>query len=901
MSSEMDEAPSSSLQELRRRRRERQAEEEKQQENRLKNEKDSGTTEMEEDAVQIKDDEKTSQEKKTLSDPSLLGREGELLREGYSLTELGLLEESVFGAYKSLDDTLEQLRTRHLPTILAEPLSEELASCLYSPDTMLVGPNNETLAKGTSELMRLSSTFVTAQRAASRALQTFIATTSSFSSSSAETRRSMTAVSDYPTISYQLIMNPPPVISNNADMTTSKKNETRILVLWSVALPVLLTDFLQLGGGGGSSSTNAKTPFFWDAARQTLESATATRPFTGLSELTLRDARIVRHQVHALSLNNGTYIVPPSTWASSVAFLRRSVVLTNNVDTTRNNKDRPLSFASVLGEVSNVLNTISNLQQETNNNEDDGDDDTVLPPGSLVPLFLTGESLTTLLEDAKKTTSMDVSNMINVDSTLEEEEETAFGNNIPVFASRQWHQVYVPAHAAITTFVQSYLPSLVGSSGSQSSTGRRSPAMWQGMFDTDVQLVMAEDDTVLLRGSKRVQEYYQTLAALRKRSTMDFTIVSTDADWKTSTVTVSWRTTVNAGAAVVASLAQDVEGTDRFLLRMDNDQNCRIARIEQVELFVGGRPIREAEWVLALVRAVEGIGNGGFPTATVLSDVIQLIAAATGSNNKQPPTTLDSSSAKKKELKAKRGSTTTLPNEVMMSMEAKAAVYDIMCALQEDVPLLVVSPSNSNEQPFPSSSSSLFVSLPAPPAERFLDESIELRGLLKEELARGIGNYDRAVGFAAASLRAALGTGRVFLLTEGTKDPVQTRIELTSPSKIRVTLLLKLRVDPAAAALTPLFATATPQTTTPIARRAGGGLPLDTELVWEYRIDPSTGLIVQHSILEIRINGQPSPAEVVSGWFRKAVSVTERDGNQNGIRAVLEALAWARSFGQPPS
>eukprot|EP00978_Attheya_sp_CCMP212_P037663 scaffold179597_cov62-Attheya_sp.AAC.1 len=114
----------------------------------------------------------------------------------------------------------------------------------------------------------------------------------------------------------------------------------------------------------------------------------------------------------------------------------------------------------------------------------------------------------------------------------------------------------------------------------------------------------------------------------------------------------------------------------------------------------------------------------------------------------------------------------------MMSMEAKAAV-----ALQEDVPLLVVSLSNLNEQPFPSSSSSLFISLTAPPVERFLDESIELRELLKEELARGIGNYDRAVGFAAASLRAALGTGRVFLLTEGNKDPVQTRIELTSPSK----------------------------------------------------------------------------------------------------------------------
>jgi hypothetical protein len=105
-----------------------------------------------------------------------------------------------------------------------------------------------------------------------------------------------------------------------------------------------------------------------------------------------------------------------------------------------------------------------------------------------------------------------------------------------------------------------------------------------------------------------------------------------------------------------------------------------------------------------------------------------------------------------------------------------------------------------------------------------------------------------------------------------------------NPSKIKVTLLLKLRVDPAAAALTPLFAPAgASQTTTPMTRR-GGGLPLDTELVWEYRIDPSTGLIVQHSILEIRINGQPSPAEVVSGWFRKAMSLTERDENQSGIQ-----------------
>eukprot|EP00978_Attheya_sp_CCMP212_P012221 scaffold30389_cov70-Attheya_sp.AAC.3 len=84
---------------------------------------------------------------------------------------------------------------------------------------------------------------------------------------------------------------------------------------------------------------------------------------------------------------------------------------------------------------------------------------------------------------------------------------------------------------------------------------------------------------------------------------------------------------------------------------MDEDQNCRIARIEQVQLFVGGQLIREAEWVLTLVRAVEGSGNGEFPTAVVLSDVVQFIAAATGSNSKQPPTTLDSSSAKKKSSK----------------------------------------------------------------------------------------------------------------------------------------------------------------------------------------------------------------------------------------------------------
>ena len=56
------------------------------------------------------------------------------------------------------------------------------------------------------------------------------------------------------------------------------------------------------------------------------------------------------------------------------------------------------------------------------------------------------------------------------------------------------------------------------------------------------------------------------------------------------------------------------------------------------------------------------------------------------------------------------------------------------------------------------------------------------------------------------------------------------------------------------------------------------------------------GDIVEHRIVENRVNGQRSPADVVSAWTKGAAG-GEGSSQQGAVSAFLDAVKWARSVG----
>ena len=194
-----------------------------------------------------------------------------------------------------------------------------------------------------------------------------------------------------------------------------------------------------------------------------------------------------------------------------------------------------------------------------------------------------------------------------------------------------------------------------------------------------------------------------------------------------------------------------------------------------------------------------------------------------------------------------RKPTPTAKGPPKLKPEAAAAFYGILCALHRDLPTLV----DANAQ--------------SPPAAEYISPDIELRGYLDELLVKGSSSYNQVANVLTASLRTALLTGRV--TAEARPSP---KIEFTSEGSIKVSLLVKLRVK-----VTP--------------GESVLGIPLKLELVFEYKVN-AEGKIMEHKLVESRVNGQLTPGDVLSRWIKG----TTLDDTPN--LSLLDALAWARSF-----
>ena len=192
-----------------------------------------------------------------------------------------------------------------------------------------------------------------------------------------------------------------------------------------------------------------------------------------------------------------------------------------------------------------------------------------------------------------------------------------------------------------------------------------------------------------------------------------------------------------------------------------------------------------------------------------------------------------------------------------------------MTELHERLPNVLNSSSSSNGT--------------TPPVADYLSDNVELKGYLGETLLRGSTTYNRAVESLLAATRQALDQKRLLLL-DSSRPLI---IELTPLGRIRVSWTLPFRV-PAG----PIPA------------------PLLVELVSDYVLDPHTGRVIQHRLIETRVNGQLTPGDVLSrrlaGFFQweQGMGMSQEGGaggsprrrnSDDLLQTITDAVSWLRS------
>jgi hypothetical protein len=412
----------------------------------------------------------------------------------------------------------------------------------------------------------------------------------------------------------------------------------------------------------------------------------------------------------------------------------------------------------------------------------------------------------------------------------------------PLPGGNKWES-YEMAHGHLQSFAKTTVPYLSGEIDSAIFPIPDGKSL-RDFFASDVEL-KAFDGTALVSGSGRVADLYRAVSGLRRsggRSDPEdgWRIIDVSVDWNNRTATVKWLSTIQIR----------VEGTDIFYL----NENGEIKEIVQKELTVGGNKIIDAVWIQSIISAVESSRGGA--GGEILGDVLKRISR--GRSGSRSTGQVDS---------APKKNTQQVPPD--LDDVAAATVYNIMRVLHAELPSLV------------DATAPAFT-----PARQFLSGDVELRGLLDETLARGTAAYSQALTTSIGSLRAALRTGSV----RSVKDVVP-RIELLASGSIQVDVKLALRIE--APSLLPSLSPRDKGINNSQGQ-ASLGFPLELELISLYKVD-RRGKIMEHRIVENKINGRKSPADVVSNWIKGG---GETSSPERAALAFVDAVKWARTLSE---
>jgi hypothetical protein len=415
--------------------------------------------------------------------------------------------------------------------------------------------------------------------------------------------------------------------------------------------------------------------------------------------------------------------------------------------------------------------------------------------------------------------------------------------SFPFPGSTQW-PAYVASHQMITTFCRETIPALKTNNKGLTA-----------LFTPQARLY-ATDGSLLLQGADRLAHFYQSLATWRQRSfgsswSCDRALVLNTLSPKIQVEYTTQNPIPGDGALV--------RGVDVYtLVDPSKNEEPLIEEIRQTSLVVGeGKNSLDGVWLMrSLATAIE---TGRFRTPTDYSsfwmDLLQL-----------SPPPLQKPNGEKSKLTA---------GHKRRSDRAALNVYRIMESLHDDICNLVIVEK--------SSSSPLNAVVLRPPVSEFLSENVKLSGYLEETLLRGRVAYNRNVGLSLRTLRASLKSGQV----SSDKAPT-VRVELTAEGNVRCALTLHLKVQASIAGL------------------RVDTFPLKFGLMAEYVVCPETGLIQQHRLLESRINGQLTPADVVSRGILRFSSSGETSSDNSGpddmndavLQTIIDTVSWVRSLGR---
>ena len=692
----------------------------------------------------------------------------------------GLLSDSTFERYESLDELLESL-SGQIPWILLDPLTKKDVGRVYSPEFSLIGPRGEELASDSNELVSLSTTLSVT---AAAALQTSNVLASSFGATSLSSLA--VAGSSSPDTSS----------SSSSSLSSSSGSDTN----------TVRSDFIL------DLSSLDRMLIRWETTPETALMV-RTQRIQGLSELTMEQndkgqMRVVQHRLLSLTIDGQSF----DEVGERLATLRRAV---------RSVQESPI-IQSITGAAASSLPLLAGIRDElllqarpkpgpdakapkqtvTGVDGDGG-------PASFVRMLGTTD-LDAVKQNETSTartgteriktpnTDADSNDGSGVATNLTEllPLESLLKSGLPVPGTSKWKQ-YSSAHAVLRTFVTDSLPTLLSTS---------SKATLFELFSEDC-CIVTKDGTKLMDGGDSVADLYRYLASIRQGTLQTLDIDRTLANWKEKTIELSW--------TVVGQSPVRLRGKDVFTI---NDVGL-IEQIQQTDLVIGGNTVDDPEVLKRLIRAVQNGGNTA--GAERAMDVIQQFTTILGRGGDRGSPLTAQQNQKQEGTRPQR-----------LSDEAAVAVYRIAYLLHQDL-----------------------LSLDEPLANDFLAPTVQLKGYFDEVLANGDAAYRQAARVALASLRGTISTGRVVWKED--KPTERTVKFLADGVTLELDTILNLKIPVTPQALL-LLSPGTADAPT---------IPLKIQIVSQYRVN-RTGKIVEHVLLETRVNDRLTPGDVVSRFLR---------------------------------
>ena len=815
----------------------------------------------------------------------------------------GLVEN--FETLARIDSTIQELRGQ-LPRLLTQPLTPQSAADVYTEDcplVVMVEASSSTSSEPMVQPQEVASTNNTASR------DTVDSTNPPKSSRKeivlTKTREELVSLSDVIVLGNSAARQANNVWNSAVGSSTSNN-----------ALPSSMVECqLLLNSESFSPSSNPQSEEIiiripWKTTVPVLplrppspssQSEKSKNQLEGLSELVLNvtSGKIEKHRIVNVMFD-GTPMTGPAigqaltTWQSAVNSFQQSPLVQSFLSPTTTSLLTELRDG-FLGQAAATAAFRSEIEEQ------DSAPSIVTPPVFVVPKEQWQESETIgapWIHD---------SDGLSNKAQSREYVTTTSSNGVPYPGTEQFKQ-YATVHQYLFSFCDSVIPIL--------STGSTMVDVTR-LFSKDVTLSSdvsegsssprpSASPKLLLKGKDDVASYYSSLALARRGAGGSWTLKHVKVDWKACTATIDYEATLRVGL-VPATMQWTIKGQDIYYLQKptstDNQDESDadyedfgdpiIERIHQVKFSVSpqdGSVTIDNHWLMRnLARTVEQ-GNrlgGGVVNRDILSDLLRQSDAGIPNVKSQAVRTESGSDSRPVSTARQRR------RRQRLSKSTAAKIYNFMSHMHDEVDCLLDTTNDGD----------LRGARGNPPGVLYMDKAVELRGYLGETLVRGLAQYKRAVGTFLSAIKQ--GIDQKILVVSKDKNPPARVLELRSTSQnaqptIRLTVTLEFRLSSplVTGGSTMLLPEALKDVASSVAT-----VPLKLEIVSDYVIDPHTGKVDQHRLVESRVNGQLTPGDVLSRNIQRLLKLssdTNRDNDSEQdlvMRLLSDGFSWLRSMG----